>query len=61
MRRLICVETLDHFHFIPTDADRGMSSVTFPEVDDNLLHFIDTGGEIIIIAPFHQILCLELF
>jgi len=30
-------EALDHFHFIPTDVDRGMSSTTLPEVDDYLL------------------------
>ena len=37
-----------------------MFSTTLPEVDDNLLHFIDIEGEIIVIRPFHQILYLFL-
>ena len=31
---------------------------TLPEVDDNLLHFVDIEGEIIVAAPVHQILYL---
>ena len=33
-----------------------MFSTTLPEVDDNLLHFADIEGEIIVVAPIHQIL-----
>ena len=35
-----------------------MFSFTLPEVDDNLLRFVDIGGEIIVAAPVHQILYL---
>ena len=35
-----------------------MFSFTFPEVDDNLLHFADFEGEIIVATPVHQILYL---
>ena len=35
-----------------------MFSTTLPEVDDNLLHFVDIEGEIIVAAPVHQILYL---
>ena len=52
------LETLDHFYFIPTDVDRGMFSFTLPEVDDNLLRFVDIEGDIIVAAPVHQILYL---
>ena len=32
-----------------------MFSFTLPEVDDNLLCFVDIEGEIIVAAPVHQI------
>jgi len=32
-----------------------MSSITLPEVDDYLLCFADIEGEIIVVAPVHQI------
>ena len=35
-----------------------MFSFTLPEVDDNLLHFVDIEGEIIVAPPVHQILYL---
>ena len=35
-----------------------MFSFTLPEVDDNLLHFVDIEGEIIVAALVHQILYL---
>ena len=35
---------------------RGMFSSTFPEVNDNLLRFVDIEGGIIVAAPVHQIL-----
>ena len=40
------LEALDHFHFVPIDVDSGMPSTTLPEVDDNLLHFVDIEGEL---------------
>ena len=40
-----------HLHI---DVDRGMFSFMLPEVDDNLLCFVDIEGEIIV-APVHQI------
>ena len=52
------LETLDHFHFIPNDVDRDMSSTTFLEVNDYLLRFTDIEGEIIVIASVYQILYL---
>jgi len=45
------LEALDHFHFVPTDVDRGVSSARLPEVDDHLLRFVDIEGEIIVAAP----------
>ena len=33
-----------------------MFSFRFPEVDDNLLRFVDIEGEIIVAASVHQIL-----
>ena len=44
-------EALDPFYFIPIDVDRGMFSFTLPEIDDNLLRFVDIEGEIIVVAP----------
>ena len=35
-----------------------MFSFTLPEVDDNLLRFVDIEGEIIVAASVHQILYL---
>ena len=35
-----------------------MFSTTLPEVDDNLLCFVDIEGEIIVVAPVHQVLNL---
>ena len=35
-----------------------MFSSTLPDVDDNLLLFVDIEGEIIFTAPVHQILYL---
>ena len=52
------LEALDPFYVAPTDVDKGMFSFTLPEVDDNLLRFVDTEGEIIVAAPVHQILYL---
>ena len=49
---------LDPFYFVPVDVDRGMFSFTLPEVDDNLLRFVDIEGEIIVATPVHQILYL---
>jgi len=44
-------------HFVPIDVDRATSSTMFPEVD-YLLSFVAIEGEIIVIAPAHQILYL---
>ena len=35
-----------------------MFSIMLPEVDDYLLHFVDTKGDIIVVAPVHLILYL---
>ena len=52
------LEALDTFYFVPIDVDRGMFSPMLPEVDDNLLCFVDIEGEIFVVTPVHQILYL---
>ena len=53
------LEAFDPFYFVPIDVDRGMFSFMLREVDDNLLRFVDIEGEIIVVAPAHQILFVQ--
>jgi len=51
-------EAVDNFYFVPTDVDGEMPFTTLPEDNDYLLRFVNIEGEIIVLAPVHQILYL---
>jgi hypothetical protein len=49
----VYAEELEAFHLLhcgPVNVERGMFPLLFPEVYDQLLHFVDVEGEVIFLA-----------